>query len=62
LNDVEPLLNHPDTWVRGDAIDTVNLAATADEAEIVARAIEHITDSDRSIRDSAFTLLAATAP
>jgi len=59
LNDVEPLLNHPDTWVRTDAIDTVNLAATADDAEIVARAIERITDSDRSVGDSAFTLLAA---
>jgi hypothetical protein len=59
LNDVEPLLNHPDTWVRSDAIDAVNLAATVDEAEIVARAIERITDSERSIRGSAFTLLAA---
>jgi hypothetical protein len=61
LSDVEPLMNHQDTWVRGDAIDTVNLAATADHGEIVARAIEHITDSDRSIRFSAFTLLAASA-
>jgi hypothetical protein len=59
LNDVKPLLNHPNTWVRTDAIDTVNLAATADDAEIVARAIERITDSDRSVGDSAFTLLAA---
>jgi len=60
LNDVEPLLNHRDTWVRGDAIDTVNLAATVDHGEIVARAIEHITDSKRGIRFSAFTLLAAS--
>jgi hypothetical protein len=60
LNDIEPLLNHPDTWVRGDAIDTVNLAATADHGEIVAHAIEHINDSKRGIRFSAFTLLAAS--
>jgi hypothetical protein len=60
LSDIEPLLDHPNTWVRTDAIDTVNLAATADHGEIVARAIEHITDDDRSIRFSAFTLLAAS--
>jgi len=61
LSDVEPLLNHPDTWVRTDAIDTVNLAATAADAEIVARAIERITDSDRSVAYSAFQLLAAAS-
>jgi hypothetical protein len=60
LNDVEPLIDHEDTWVRGDAIDTVNLAATADHGEIVAHAIEHIKDSERSIRFSAFRLLAAS--
>jgi hypothetical protein len=60
LRDIAPLINHRDTWVRGDAIDTVNLAATVDHGEIVARAIEHITDDDRSIRFSAFTLLAAS--
>jgi hypothetical protein len=60
LNDIEPLLNHQDNWVRGDAIDTVNLAATVDHGEIVARAIERIADDDRSIRFSAFTLLAAS--
>jgi hypothetical protein len=60
LTDIEPLLNHRDTWVRGDAIDTVNLAATVDHEEIVARAIERVTDDDRSIRFSAFTLLAAS--
>jgi hypothetical protein len=60
LRDIAPLINHRDTWVRGDAIDTVNLAATVDHGEIVASAIEHITDDDRSIRFSAFTVLAAS--
>jgi hypothetical protein len=59
LSDVEPLLTHPDTGVRAEAIDTINLAGTAADAEIVARAIERITDSDRSVRYSAFQLLAA---
>ncbi len=59
LSDIEPLLTHPDTWVRSDAIDAVNLAATSDDAEVVARAIERITDHDRSVRWSTFRLLAA---
>jgi hypothetical protein len=60
LNDIEPLINHQDTWVRGDAIDTVNLAATADHGQTVAHAIEHINDSERSIRWHVFRLLAAS--
>lgn len=60
LNDIEPLINHQDNWVRGDAIDAVNLAATVDHGEIVAHAIEHITDSRRGIRGRTFTLLAAS--
>lgn len=60
LNDIEPLINHQDNWVRGDAIDTVNLAATVDHGEIVAHAIEQINDSRRGIRGRTFTLLAAS--
>jgi hypothetical protein len=60
LNDIEPLINHQDNWVRGDAIDTVNLAATVDHGEVVAHAIEHINDSRRGIRGRTFTLLAAS--
>jgi hypothetical protein len=57
---VAPLLNHRNATVRGDAINTVNLAVTADEAGIVAGAIERITDGERPVRYSAFQLLAAT--
>lgn len=60
LKDLESLINYPNTWVRSDAINAVNLAATVDDGEIVARAIERIVDNERSIRFSAFTLLAAS--
>lgn len=59
LHDVEPLLGHLSTNVRSEAIDAVNLAATADDGEIVARAIEHITDCEQPVRYAAFQLLAA---
>jgi hypothetical protein len=60
LKDLEPLINYPNTWVRSDAINAVNLAATVDDGEIVARVIECIVDNERSTRFSAFTLLAAS--
>lgn len=60
LSDIEPLINHQNRSVRGDAIDAVNLAATVDDGEIVAHAIEHITDNERPVRWRAFRLLAAS--
>ena len=60
LTDIGPLLSHRSAYVRGDAIDAVNLAATAADGEVVARAVERIADSERSVRFCAFTLLAAS--
>jgi len=58
MPEIMRLLGHRDRWVKSDMLDAVLLAATAQDGEAIARAIELVNDPDRDIAKHAFKLVA----
>lgn len=58
LGDLLPLLYSPSVFVKCYAVEAVEMAATGEDGEILARAIALIDDGDERVRRRAFNLLA----